>query len=134
MRKRPRLHSRAGLTGRLVLATLHTKNTLSCLQLLENLGVERVLIVDTPLLVLSQRLVRSTVGGRLPIYELLRLDETLQERLRRQLATDELLAPYPGLYFRSIAQTAKRMLHDRLVRKEELEPTLPVNLDEQVNR
>ncbi len=104
------------------------------LQLLENLGVERALIVDTPLLVLSQRLVLSTVGGRLPIYELLRLDETLQERLRRQLATDELLAPYPGLYFRSIAQTAKRMLHDRLVRKEELEPTLPVNLDEQVNR
>ena len=114
--------------------TLHTKNTLSCLQLLENLGVERALIVDTPLLVFSQRLVRSTVGGRLPIYELLRLDETLQERLRRQLATDELLAPYPGLYFCSIAQTAKRMLHDRLVRKEELEPTLPVNLDEQVNR
>ena len=111
----------------MVLATLHTNNTLSCLQRLENLGVERALIADTLLLVLSQRLVRSAVGGRLPVYELLRLDETLQDRLRRQLATDELLAPYPGLYFRSIAQTAERMLHDHLVRKEELEPILPID-------
>ncbi|MBT6726274.1 MAG: hypothetical protein HN867_14365 [Deltaproteobacteria bacterium] len=38
-------------------------------------------------------MVRSAVGGRLPVYELLRLDETLQDRLRRQLSTDELLAP-----------------------------------------
>ena len=108
---------KAALTGHLVLATLHTNNTLSCLQRLDNLGVERTLIADTLLLVLSQRLVRSAVGGRLPVYELLRLDETLQDRLRRQLATDELLAPYPGLYFRSIAQTAERMLHDHLVRQ-----------------
>ena len=106
-----------------------TNNTLSCLQHLENFGVERTLIADTLLLVLSQRLVRSTVGGRLSVYELLRLDETLQDRLRRQLATDELLAPYPGLYLRSIAQTAERMLHDHLVRKEELEPILPIDLD-----
>ena len=52
------------LTGHLVLVTLHTNNTLSCLQRLENLGVERALIADTLLLVLSQRLVRSAVGGR----------------------------------------------------------------------
>ena len=122
---------KAALTGHLVLATLHTNNTLSCLQRLENLGVERALIADTLLLVLSQRLVRSAVGGRLPVYELLRLDETLQDRLRRQLATDELLAPYPGLYFRSIAQTAERMLHDHLVRKEELEPILPIDSESQ---
>ena len=106
-----------------------TNNTLSCLQRLENLGGERALIADTLLLVLSRRLVRSPVGGRLPVYELLRLDEILQERLRRQLATDELLAPYQELYFRSIAQTAERMLHDHLVRKEELEPILPIDLD-----
>ena len=49
---------------------------------LEDLGVERALIVDTLLLVLSQCLVRSAVGGRLPVYELLRLDEILQDRPR----------------------------------------------------
>ncbi|HCV86231.1 MAG TPA: hypothetical protein DGB85_06525 [Deltaproteobacteria bacterium] len=122
---------KAGLTGYLALATLHTNNILNCLQRPENLGIERALIADTLLLVLSQRLVRSAVGGRLPVYELLRLDETLQDRLRRQLATDELFAPYPGLYFRSIAQTAERMLHDHLVRKEELEPILPIDSESQ---
>ena len=122
---------KAALTGQLVLATLHTNNILSCLQRLENLGVEWALIADTLLLVLSQRLVRSAVGGQLPVYELLHLDETLQNRLRRQLATDELLAPYPGLYFRLIAQTAEQMLHDHLVRKEELEPILPIDSESQ---
>ena len=118
----------------MLLATPHTNNTHSCLQRLENLGVERAPITDTLPLILSQCLVRSAVVGRLLFYDLLRLDETLQDRLRRQLATYELLAPYSGLYFRSIDQNAERMLHDYLVRKEELEPILPTNLDEQVNR
>ena len=92
---------KAGLTGHLVLATLHTKNTLSCLQLLENLGVERALIADTLLLVLSQRLVRSAVGGRLPVYELLRLDETLQDRLQCEFLANCQIVHKPLFFNRS---------------------------------
>ena len=73
----------------------------------ENLGVERALIADTLLPVLSLHLVWPVVGGRLPVYELLRLDEILQDRLRRQLATDDLLALYLRLYFPSIAKTTE---------------------------
>ena len=99
---------KAGLTGYLAMATLYSQTIhCNCLQRPENLGVERVLIADTLLPVLSLHLVWSVVGGRLPVYELLRLDEILQDRLRRQLATDDLLVPYLRLYFHSIAQTAE---------------------------
>ena len=98
---------KARLTGYLAMATLYTNNTLNCLQRPENLGVERALIAETLLPVLSLHLVWSVVGGRLPVYDLLRLDEILQDRLRRQLATDDLLVPYLRLYFHSIAQTAE---------------------------
>ena len=97
----------------------------------ENLGVERALIADTLLPVLSLHLIWPVVGGRLPVYELLRLDEILQDRLRCQLATDDLLAPYLRLYFPSIAQTAEWMLHDHLVWKEELETILPIASESQ---
>ena len=116
---------KAALTGHLVLSTLHTNNTLSSLQRMENLGVDPSLLADTLLLVLSQRLVKARSGGRLPVYELLRVDEQLQERLRRRLPASELFAPYPGLYFRPLDQVAEQLIADGRVEAEELVSFLP---------
>ena len=68
---------KAGLTGYLALATCTRTIHCNCLQRPENLGVERALIADTLLPVLSLHLVWSVVGGRLLVYELLCLDEIL---------------------------------------------------------
>ncbi|MGL5051290.1 MAG: GspE/PulE family protein, partial [Fusobacteriaceae bacterium] len=49
---------KAALTGHLVLSTLHTKNALSSIMRLENLGIESYLISAALKVVISQRLVR----------------------------------------------------------------------------
>lgn len=50
---------KAALTGHLVLSTLHTKNALSSIARLENLGIEPYLISAALKMIVSQRLVRK---------------------------------------------------------------------------
>ena len=84
----------ASLTGHLVLATLHTNDSVSAVTRLLDMGIEPFLLSSSILGILAQRLVRklctdckgagcpkcSQTGyyGRTGIYELLEIDETLR--------------------------------------------------------
>ncbi|ADU35373.1 general secretion pathway protein E [Variovorax boronicumulans] len=97
----------ASLTGHLVLATLHTNDSVSAVTRLTDMGVEPFLLSSSLLGVLAQRLVRkvctSCAGagcdvcgqtgyqGRTGIFELLVADETVQGLIHSKAAESELL-------------------------------------------
>lgn len=74
---------RASLTGHLVLATLHTNDCISTFSRLIDMGVPKYLILDSILLIISQRLLNSSnnknIKNRLLINETLYMDEKTKE-------------------------------------------------------
>ena len=73
---------RAAHTGHLVLATLHTPNTLEALTRLVHLGIPRFELTSTITLIVAQRLIRKRCEtgyrGRTGIFELLRMSPALK--------------------------------------------------------
>lgn len=61
----------AALTGHLVFATLHAKDSKSAATRLVEFGVEDYLVKDVLLGVVSQRLLRMEFGGRIAIFEVM---------------------------------------------------------------
>jgi len=138
---------RAALTGHLVLSTLHSNDASTCIQRLINLGVSADLLSETLKLVLSQRLLRRACthselafelthpeseihcsrcqntgySGRIPIYELLKINTLLRERICSKMTGEQLIAPDKDLYFHSMKQTANRLLKSGLTDKQELQ-------------
>jgi general secretion pathway protein E len=108
----------ASLTGHLVLATLHTNDSVSAVTRLIDMGVEPFLLSSSLLGVVAQRLVRklclqcrqpdpvaggwraagclacnrSGFAGRTGVYELLVIDDTLRALIHRNAAESELRA------------------------------------------
>ena len=107
----------AALTGHLVLSTLHTNDAVSGITRLLDMGVEDYLVTSTVNAVFAQRLVRklcpeckapalgneqefAAVGcdhcghtgyqGRVMIYELLQISETIRKMILQQVGTDKL--------------------------------------------
>jgi general secretion pathway protein E len=106
----------ASLTGHLVLATLHTNDAASAVTRLVDMGVEPFLLASSLLAVMAQRLVRrlcddcrqpvgdgprykpvgcaacgmSGYRGRMGLYELLGVDETLQRLIHAGAAEQQL--------------------------------------------
>lgn len=96
----------ASLTGHLVLATLHTNDSVSAVTRLTDMGVEPFLLSSSLLGVLAQRLVRKicpvcqgagcdTCGstgyqGRTGIFELLVADETVQSLIHSKAPESQL--------------------------------------------
>jgi type II secretory ATPase GspE/PulE/Tfp pilus assembly ATPase PilB-like protein len=85
-----RIALHAALTGHLVLTTLHTKDTLSVLARLQDMGIAPYLIAATLELIIAQRLVRKVCTGesglefkgRIGIYEFLELSPELREAIQ----------------------------------------------------
>ncbi len=65
----------AALTGHLVLATLHAQDSHDTIARLGNLGVSYPDIRSTLKLVIAQRLIKKPAGGRVGIFELLKMDK-----------------------------------------------------------
>ncbi len=96
----------ASLTGHLVLSTLHTNDAASALSRLIDLGIAPFLVASTVNAVLAQRLVRRFCAGcrgagcercartgfmgRIGIYELLQMDDTIREALRHSPSANDL--------------------------------------------
>jgi len=112
-----RIAVQAALTGHLVLSTLHTNDAVSGITRLLDMGVEDYLVTSTVNAVFAQRLVRKlcteckvparddapeqlAVGcdhcghtgyrGRVMIYELFRIDETIRNMILAQASTGKL--------------------------------------------
>ena len=103
----------AGLTGHLVISTIHSGNTLEVLTRLLDMGIERYLVASSVVGVLNQRLVRKVCSecngkslrdpenqcpacgaagfqGRMAVGELLNVDDSLREAFMQRTPRAEL--------------------------------------------
>ena len=134
----------ASLTGHLVLATLHTNDSVSAVTRLLDMGIEPFLLSSTLLGVQAQRLVRrlcracrrqdglgwhpvgcpacnnSGYVGRTGIYELLSLDDRLREAIHAGRGEQALRTLARERGFRDMAEDGERWLADGTTSVEEL--------------
>jgi len=132
---------KAALTGHLVLSTLHSGDAVTAVQRLLNLGIASDLLADTLTLIVSQRLVRKRCpheddrpdcprcqgtgyAGRIPVYELLRVDRLVRDRIRAGHTGRELVEPHEDLHFQTMEQTAQRLVQEGLTHWREVRPLL----------
>ena len=132
---------KAALTGHLVLTTLHSRDALTVIQRLKNLGISADLLSETLNLIVSQKLVRrlcrnhriekncrncrgTGYHGRTPLYEILKLDKNLRDRIRENVSGPALLEGIEGVYFRGMKETAGLLLEQRITDIKELRPHL----------
>ena len=126
----------ASLTGHLVLATLHTNDSVSAVTRLLDMGIEPFLLSSSILGILAQRLVRKLCPdckgagcpkclqtgyyGRTGIYELLEIDEPLRAAVHARESEHRLreLAVQRG--FRSLAEDGSRWVAAGVTSAEEL--------------
>jgi len=126
----------AALTGHLVLATLHTNDSVSAVTRLTDMGVEPFLLSSSLLGVLAQRLVRrvcTTCGGpgcdacgstgyqgRTGIFELLVADAAVQALIHSRAAESELLAAAEKSGLRSMREDGERLVAQGITSRAEL--------------
>ncbi|MDP9992504.1 general secretion pathway protein E [Variovorax boronicumulans] len=126
----------ASLTGHLVLATLHTNDSVSAVTRLTDMGVEPFLLSSSLLGVLAQRLVRkvctSCAGagcdvcgqtgyqGRTGIFELLVADETVQGLIHSKAAESELLKAGARGGLRLMREDGERLVQAGITSRAEL--------------
>jgi general secretion pathway protein E len=126
----------ASLTGHLVLATLHTNDSISAITRLLDMGIEPFLLSSTMLGILAQRLVRklcpdcrgagcprclqSGYLGRTGIYELLEIDEPMRGAIHARESEQRLAGLAAASAFRSLAEDGKRWVEAGVTSAEEL--------------
>jgi general secretion pathway protein E len=126
----------ASLTGHLVLATLHTNDSVSAVTRLTDMGVEPFLLSSSLLGVLAQRLVRKVctvcagVGcevcgqtgyqGRTGIFELLVADEAVQGLIHSKAAESELLQAGARGGLRLMREDGERLVQAGVTSRAEL--------------
>jgi general secretion pathway protein E len=135
----------ASLTGHLVLATLHTNDSVSAVTRLLDMGIEPFLLSSSILCILAQRLVRklcpecrrqeheggwqalgcpkcsqSGYLGRTGVYELLQIDERLREAIHRRASEGELAQFAAAQGFRTLAEDGLRWITQGVTSRAEL--------------
>jgi len=135
----------ASLTGHLVLATLHTNDSISAITRLLDMGIEPFLLSSSMLGILAQRLVRklcpdcrkqdaqgkwhavgcpkcSQVGyvGRTGIYELLEVDETIRTAIHNRESEQKLRERALAIGFRPLSEDGRRWVKTGVTTEEEL--------------
>jgi general secretion pathway protein E len=126
----------ASLTGHLVLATLHTNDSVSAVTRLTDMGVEPFLLSSSLLGVLAQRLVRKVCTacagagcevcgqtgyqGRTGIFELLVADETVQGLIHGKAAESELLQAGARGGLRLMREDGERLVQAGITSRAEL--------------
>jgi type II secretory ATPase GspE/PulE/Tfp pilus assembly ATPase PilB-like protein len=140
---------KAALTGHLVLSTLHSNDAVTAIQRLLNLGIAPDLLAETLTVIVSQRLVRrlcshhntektltrktdknclrcrgTGYSGRIPVYEILKVNTLVRNRIQAGETGNKLIRPDTELYFHTMEQTAKRLAKEGLTDWKELQPLL----------
>jgi len=126
----------ASLTGHLVLATLHTNDSVSAVTRLTDMGVEPFLLSSSLLGVLAQRLVRklcpvcsgtgcATCGqtgyqGRTGIFELLVADEAVQSLIHSRAPESQLFVAAERGGLRSMREDGERLVESGVTSRAEL--------------
>jgi len=139
---------KAALTGHLVLSTLHSSDAVTAIQRLLNLGIAPDLLAETLTVIVSQRLVRrlcshqnrnksnpltsdknclrrgTGYSGRIPVYEILKVNSLVRDRIQAGDTGRKLIRPEPELYFHTMEQTAQRLTKEGLTDWKEVQPLL----------
>lgn len=138
-----RIAIQASLTGHLVLSTLHTSDAATSVTRLVDLGVEPYLVSASLSAVLAQRLVRrvhakcrgdgcgvaapgeescfgSGYKGRLGLFELLTVGESLRELMTRGGTASQIRTAARAGGMRTLVEEGRRMVAAGLTREEEV--------------
>src|SRR4051812_19759283 len=126
----------ASLTGHLVLATLHTNDSVSAITRLLDMGIEPFLLSSSMLGILAQRLVRKLCPdcrgagcpkclqtgylGRTGIYELLVIDEPLRGAIHARESEHRLRELALARGFRPLSEDGRRWVASGVTSEEEL--------------
>ncbi|RYZ12394.1 MAG: type II secretion system protein GspE [Comamonadaceae bacterium] len=126
----------ASLTGHLVLATLHTNDSVSAVTRLTDMGVEPFLLSSSLLGVLAQRLVRKVCTvcagegcdacgqtgyqGRTGIFELLVADESVQSLIHSRAPESQLFVAAERGGLRSMREDGERLVESGITSRAEL--------------
>lgn len=121
-----RIAMQASLTGHLVLSTLHTNDAASAVTRLVDLGAEPYLVAAALSAVMAQRLVRrvhpacggrgcsaclgSGYAGRVGVFELLPIDESLREMIARGAQLPQIRAQAQSRGVRSLLDEGRRLI------------------------
>ena len=117
---------KVALADHLVLTTLHSWNALTVIQGLVKLGISRDFVAETLNFIVSQKLVRrlcrhrghgktcsrcrgSGYSRRVPLYEILRVNQDLRDRIRKGRTGKRLTEGLSGLYICPMWKTAGRL-------------------------
>ncbi|MDM0038282.1 ATPase, T2SS/T4P/T4SS family [Variovorax sp. J22G21] len=126
----------ASLTGHLVLATLHTNDSVSAVTRLTDMGVEPFLLSSSLLGVLAQRLVRKVCTvcqgpgceacgqtgyqGRTGIFELLVADDAVQSLIHSRAPESQLFVAAERGGLRSMREDGERLVETGITSRAEL--------------
>ncbi len=129
----------AALTGHLVFSTLHTNDAASAVTRMLDLGIEPYLLASSLVAVLAQRLVRQICPqckgvnttecsfcrqtgfkGRLGIYELLIVDESIRSLITRRCHSSEIRDYAVSQGMRLLADSGQLMVNQALTTPEEV--------------
>jgi general secretion pathway protein E len=126
----------ASLTGHLVLATLHTNDSVSAITRLLDMGIEPFLLSSSLLGIVAQRLLRKLCPechgggcpkclqtgylGRTGIYELLEIDEPMRAAIHSRQSELRLAELARARGFRSLAEDGRRWVAAGVTSEEEL--------------
>ena len=126
----------ASLTGHLVLATLHTNDSVSAVTRLNDMGVEPFLLSSSLLGVLAQRLVRKVCTscggpgcevcgqtgyqGRTGIFELLTIDDTVKGLIHDRAAESAMLEAGKRSGLRLMREDGERLVQAGITSRAEL--------------
>jgi general secretion pathway protein E/type IV pilus assembly protein PilB len=130
---------RAALTGHLVLSSLHTNDSVSCVARLRDLGIEPYLAGSVLRAVIAQRLVRrvcrrcggrnarscpdcrgSGYRGRVALFEIFKLGPGIVEAIGRGASGRELRVLAAAQGMRSLSETAARLAREGITNEEEV--------------
>ncbi len=126
---------KAAITGHLVLSTLHTNDSITSISRLCNMGIQRYLIADALVGVVSQRLIRkkckhcdgagcdrcTNTGykGRIACYEYFIVDENLKEMINEGKTANEIKKYLLNKNFKSIEDRARELYENGITTFEE---------------
>ena len=127
---------RSSLTGHLVFSTLHTNDSASGIARLMDMGIEPYLLASSVEVIIAQRLVRiscplckgkgcepcSETGfkGRMPIYEIMLIDDDLRDMITGQKSSGEIKAKAREKGMRTLMENGTRLVEQGLTTKEEI--------------
>ncbi len=112
----------ASLTGQLLLASLHAADAAEAVDRLVELGVKRRAIAASLRLIVAQRLLRTRDGarGRVPIFEILRIDDHVARAIAAGATAGELRSMQRAGGFSSLRDAACQLVANGTVTDDEV--------------